>query len=135
VAQAREVMVTKETPNTDPFIQDMLRRTEEKREERAKARLNNYYKRNFKARFFCCLCELHCMYVYSLPINAFPPFVVHVDIGCVGCIPDAEVLPPLCWMHTSCLPCHISSKCMPQSMHSQVGLHSIAWLCTARAED
>lgn len=55
MAQARAVVINQETPDSDPFIQDMLRRTEEKREERAKARLYDYYKRNFKARFFCCL--------------------------------------------------------------------------------
>jgi hypothetical protein len=40
-----------ETPNSDPYIQDLLKKTEEKREERAKARLNDYYRRNFKV---CC---------------------------------------------------------------------------------
>jgi hypothetical protein len=36
------------TPDTDPYIQDMVRKSEEKREERAKQRLQDYYKRNYK---------------------------------------------------------------------------------------
>lgn len=41
----------RETPNSDPYIQDLLRKTEEKREERYQARLNDYYRRNFKEYF------------------------------------------------------------------------------------
>lgn len=49
-AHAGTVPVTNvETPNSDPYIQGLLQKTEEKREERAKARLQDYYRRNFKA--------------------------------------------------------------------------------------
>ncbi|KIY96338.1 hypothetical protein MNEG_11625 [Monoraphidium neglectum] len=42
----------KEVDNdTSPFIQELLRRTEEKREERKQQRLNDYYKRNFPEYF------------------------------------------------------------------------------------
>lgn len=41
----------RETPNSDPYIQDLLRKSEEKKEERYKARLNDYYRRNFKEYF------------------------------------------------------------------------------------
>mmetsp|Transcript_8713 Transcript_8713/g.21581 ORF Transcript_8713/g.21581 Transcript_8713/m.21581 type:complete len:134 (-) Transcript_8713:364-765(-) len=39
----------KEVDNdSSPYIQELLKRTEEKREERRKERLNDYYRRNFK---------------------------------------------------------------------------------------
>ncbi|KAI8468232.1 MAG: hypothetical protein J3K34DRAFT_471044 [Monoraphidium minutum] len=42
----------KEVANEEsPFIQELLRRTEEKREERKQERLNDYYKRNFRDYF------------------------------------------------------------------------------------
>jgi hypothetical protein len=37
-----------ETPNSDPYIQELLRKTEEQRDARAQARLQDYYKRNFQ---------------------------------------------------------------------------------------
>lgn len=41
----------RETPNSDPYIQDLVRKSEEKKEERYQARLNDYYRRNFKEYF------------------------------------------------------------------------------------
>jgi hypothetical protein len=38
------------TPDSDPFIQDLVRKSAEKREERAEQRLNDYYRRNYKVR-------------------------------------------------------------------------------------
>ena len=38
-------------PNNSPLVQELLRRTEEKKEERVKERLDNYNKRNFKDYF------------------------------------------------------------------------------------
>ena len=49
VAQARPDYNV-ETPNTAPFIQEMLKRTDEKRDERYKQRVNDYNKRNFAVR-------------------------------------------------------------------------------------
>lgn len=50
-AFAADPTKNRETPNTDPYIQDLLRKTEEKRDERTQARLDDYYRRNFKEYF------------------------------------------------------------------------------------
>lgn len=47
-AAALDTTKNRPTPDSDPYIQDMLRRTEEKRDERREQRLKDYYKRNFK---------------------------------------------------------------------------------------
>lgn len=49
-AHAERPTPSQATPDTAQFIQDMLRRTEEKREERTQKRLDDYYKRNFTVR-------------------------------------------------------------------------------------
>jgi hypothetical protein len=47
-AAAAQAPVNREVDNaSSPFIQELLRRTEEKREERVKERLDDYYRRNF----------------------------------------------------------------------------------------
>ena len=57
-----------ETPNSDPYIQDLLKKTDEKREERAKARLNDYYRRNFKASPLASQpCFLRCTILPATP--------------------------------------------------------------------
>lgn len=50
-AFAADPTKNRETPNSDPYIQDLLRKTEEKRDERYQERLNDYYRRNFKEYF------------------------------------------------------------------------------------
>ena len=36
-------------PDSDPYIQDLVRKSQEMAEQRRQERLANYYKRNFKA--------------------------------------------------------------------------------------
>lgn len=50
-AFSADITKNRETPNTDPYIQDLLRKTEERKDERYQARLNDYYRRNFKEYF------------------------------------------------------------------------------------
>lgn len=51
-AYAAPVVVNKEVDNaSSPFIQEMLRKTEEKREERKAERLKDYYRRNYQDYF------------------------------------------------------------------------------------
>eukprot|EP00195_Chlamydomonas_chlamydogama_P006646 CAMPEP_0202903854 /NCGR_PEP_ID=MMETSP1392-20130828/26679_1 /ASSEMBLY_ACC=CAM_ASM_000868 /TAXON_ID=225041 /ORGANISM="Chlamydomonas chlamydogama, Strain SAG 11-48b" /LENGTH=132 /DNA_ID=CAMNT_0049591201 /DNA_START=19 /DNA_END=417 /DNA_ORIENTATION=+ len=51
-ASARLELPNKEVDNdTSPFVQELLRRTQEKKEERYQQRLQDYYKRNFKEYF------------------------------------------------------------------------------------
>ena len=51
-AVAAPALTNKEVDNaSSPFVQDLLKRTEEKRDERKKERLNDYYRRNYKDYF------------------------------------------------------------------------------------
>eukprot|EP00879_Flechtneria_rotunda_P024957 GHRR01026485.1.p1 GENE.GHRR01026485.1~~GHRR01026485.1.p1 ORF type:complete len:117 (+),score=27.91 GHRR01026485.1:159-509(+) len=51
-AQARQEPLNKEVDAAEsPYIQELLRRSREKKEQRDKERLQDYYKRNFKDYF------------------------------------------------------------------------------------
>lgn len=51
VIAAPEAMNQPVDPKDSPYVQELLRRTEEKKEERVKERLADYDKRNFKDYF------------------------------------------------------------------------------------
>jgi hypothetical protein len=54
------IVSNQETPNSDPYIQDLLKKSDEQREARARVRLQEYYKRNFRVRCLKILAMFVC---------------------------------------------------------------------------